>query len=207
MSLWGTNALRWALYSCTLEIPIWYLSVKKIFQEQRKKMRKRGKVEMKVNIWRGIQLKNFFLSPFFSLVFFISFSLLYFRSRSCNGFTTLCFLLIVIFLDMNGFDTYFQFMGPIFFSYRKQSKRTCHDVISISSESMGDYLFLSRLSNFAEENNIGLQTLARNDQEWSNFIRSFGSTSTIETSRSKVNFICIHVSESYLFTLTMTNLY
>ena len=115
MSLWGTNALRWALYSCTLEIPIWYLSVKKIFQEQRKKRRKIGKVEMKVNIWRGIQLKNFFLSPFFSLVFFISFSLLYFRSRSCNGFTTLCFLLIVIFLDMNGFDKYFQFMGLIFF--------------------------------------------------------------------------------------------
>lgn len=92
-----------------------------------------------------------------------------------------------------------------YFSYRKRSKRTCHDVISISSGSLGDNLFLSRLSNFAEENNIGLQTLARNDQKWSNFIRSFGSTSTIETSRSQVNLICIHVSESYHFTLTMTN--
>ena len=42
-------------------------------------------------------LKNSFLSPFFSFLFFISFPLLYFRSRSCNGFTLLCFLSIVIF--------------------------------------------------------------------------------------------------------------
>ena len=42
-------------------------------------------------------MKNSFLSPFFSLIFFISFSLLYFRSRSCNVFTPLCFLLVVIF--------------------------------------------------------------------------------------------------------------
>ena len=29
-------------------------------------------------------------SPFFSFIFSLSFSLLYFRSRSCNGFTPLC---------------------------------------------------------------------------------------------------------------------
>ena len=110
--------------------------------------------------------------------------------------------------DFFGYER-FRHIFPIygsnfFFSYRKQSKRTCHDVISISSESMGDYLFLSRLSNFAEENNIGLQTLARNDQEWSNFIRSFGSTSTIETSRSQVTLICIYLSKFFHFTLKVS---
>ena len=39
-----------------------------------------------------------FISPLFLLyTFFISLYLLYFRSRSCNGFTPLCFPLIVIF--------------------------------------------------------------------------------------------------------------
>ena len=73
--------------------------------------------------------------------------------------------------------------------FRKWWKQTCRDVDPISSRSMDNHLFLPGLWNFAEENNIGLQILVWNDQKWSIFIWSFGSTSTIETFWFQVNLI------------------
>ena len=78
--------------------------------------------------------------------------------------------------------------------YSKWWKQIYRNVDPISSRSMDNHLFLSGLWNFAEENNIGLQTLVCNDQKWSIFIRSFGSTSTIETSKFQVNLIGIYLN-------------
>ena len=68
---------------------MWNIYIKR--KKNKEKMQKR-KGENK-----GWHLKCFFISPLFLLYkLFISLDLLYFRSRSCNGFTPLCFSLVLI---------------------------------------------------------------------------------------------------------------
>ena len=65
---------------------------KKWRKNWKKKERKKRKMQKRKGENKRWLLKNSFIYPLFLLYsYFISLELLYFRSRSCNGFTPLCF--------------------------------------------------------------------------------------------------------------------
>ena len=73
--------------------------MKKKYKEKRKMQKRKMQKRKGENIrWHfKNSFKNSFIFPLFLLYsYFISLDLLYFRSRSCNGFTPLCFFSIFI---------------------------------------------------------------------------------------------------------------